>query len=59
MERQLPKNTVATVTWAFSRGMHYLLSPISIAPLADGAYPYGNPNPIMLHRIRRLVHQNR
>jgi hypothetical protein len=58
LERQLPKNTVATVTWAFSRGMHYLLSRDINAPLADGAYPYGNPNPIMLTESDGLFTQN-
>ena len=58
LERQLPKNTVATVTWAFSRGMHYLLSRDINAPLADGAYPYVNPNPIMLTESDGLFTQN-
>jgi hypothetical protein len=58
LERQLPKNTTATVTWAFSRGMHYLLSRDINAPLADGAYPYGNPNPVMQTESDGLFTQN-
>jgi hypothetical protein len=58
LERQLPKNTIATVTWAYSRGMHYLLTRDINAPLADGAYPYGNPNPIMQTESDGLFTQN-
>ena len=58
VERQLPRNTSATVTWAFSRGMHYLLTRNINAPLADGSYPYGNPNPLTLHESAGLFTQN-
>jgi hypothetical protein len=59
VERQLPKNTTATVTWAFSRGMHYLLTRNINAPLADGVtYPMGNPNPLSLYESVGLFTQN-
>ncbi len=58
IERQLPKNTSVTATWAFSRGMHYLLTRNINAPLADGAYPYGNPNPLTLYESAGLFTQN-
>ena len=58
VERQLPKNTSVTATWAFSRGMHYLLTRNINAPLADGSYPYGNPNPLTLYESTGLFTQN-
>jgi len=58
LERQLPKNTTATATWAFSRGMHYIISRDINAPLADGTYPYGDPNPLMLYESDGLFTQN-
>jgi hypothetical protein len=58
VERQLPKNTTATVTWAFSRGMHYLLTRNINAPLADGTYPLGDRNPLSLYESVGLFTQN-
>ena len=58
IERQLPRNTSVTATWAFSRGTHYLLTRNINAPLADGAYPYGNPNPLTLYESAGLFTQN-
>jgi len=58
IERQLPKNTSLTATWAFSRGMHYLLTRNINAPLSDGSYPYGNPNPLTLYESDGLFTQN-
>ena len=61
VERQLPKNTTATVTWAFSRGMHYLLTRDINAPLADGTYPLAqqyNTNQVMLYESAGLFTQN-
>jgi hypothetical protein len=61
VERQLPKNTVATVTWAFSRGMHYLLTRDINAPLADGTYPLASQystNQVMLYESAGLFTQN-
>jgi len=58
VERQLPKNTSATVTWAFSRGMHYLMTRNINAPLADGTYPLGNQNPLTLYESTGLFTQN-
>jgi hypothetical protein len=58
VERQLPRNTSITATWAFSRGMHYLLPRNINAPLADGAYPLGNQNPLTLYESAGLFTQN-
>lgn len=58
VERQLPRNTSATVTWAFSRGMHYLLTRNINAPLPDGSYPLGNQNPLTLYESAGLFTQN-
>ena len=61
VERQLPKNTTATVTWAFSRGMHYLLTRDINAPLADGTYPLAqqySTNQVMLYESAGLFTQN-
>jgi hypothetical protein len=61
LERQLPKNTTATVTWAFSRGMHYLLTRDINAPLADGTYPLAqqySTNQVMLYESAGLFTQN-
>lgn len=58
VERQLPRNTTATVTWAHSRGTHYLLTRNINAPLADGSYPYGNRNPLTLYESAGLFKQN-
>ena len=58
VERQLPRNTSATVTWAFSRGMHYLLTRDINAPLPDGTYPLGNQNPLTLYESVGLFTQN-
>ncbi len=58
VERQLPRNTTATVTWAFSRGMHYLLTRDINAPLPDGTYPLGNKNPLSLYESVGLFTQN-
>ena len=58
IERQLPKNTSATVTWAFSRGMHYLITRNINAPLPDGNYPLGNVNPLTLYESAGLFTQN-
>jgi hypothetical protein len=58
IERQLPKNTSATVTWAFSRGMHYLLTRNINAPLSDGTYPLGTQNPLTLYESVGLFTQN-
>ncbi|MDR3719451.1 MAG: carboxypeptidase regulatory-like domain-containing protein [Bryobacteraceae bacterium] len=61
VERQLPKNTTATVTWAFSRGMHYLLTRDINAPLADGTYPLAQQyqsNQVMLYESAGLFTQN-
>jgi hypothetical protein len=62
VERQLPKNTVGTVTWAFTRGMHYLDSRNINAPIVqpDGSYvfPNANTDPVLLTESAGLFTQN-
>jgi hypothetical protein len=67
LERQLPKNITASVTYTNSHGVHELRSQDINAPLpgtydptkpGSGVFPYGNPNPIFLMTSAGLYNQN-
>ncbi len=67
LERQLPKNITASVTYTNSHGVHVLRSQDINAPLpgtydpnkpGSGEFPYGTPNPIFLMTSAGLYNQN-
>ncbi len=58
IERQLPHSSTIAMTYTFSRGVHMLRTRDINAPLADGVYPYGTPNPIYQYESTGSLRQN-
>lgn len=67
LERQLPKNVTASLTYVISRGVHQLRTRNINAPLpgtytfgnpASGVYPLGNANPVDLYESSGLFKQS-
>ena len=59
VERQLPLNTVVSVSYSNSHGLHQLRSRDLNAPLfAGGPYPQGNSNPLFVVESEGLYNQN-
>jgi len=59
LERQLPGNISAALTFTNSHGLHILRSNDINAPLpGSGVYPLGQPNPVFLMESSGLYNQN-
>lgn len=58
VDRQLPRNTSLSVTYAFSRGVHMLRTRNINAPLPDGTLPLGNAGSMYLFESSGLMRQN-
>jgi hypothetical protein len=59
VERQLPRNIVATVTWLHTRGLHVLRSRDINAPLpVSGIFPYGGVAAIYLYEASGIFKQD-
>ncbi|MDX2149913.1 MAG: carboxypeptidase regulatory-like domain-containing protein [Bryobacteraceae bacterium] len=58
IDRQLPGNTQASVTYTFSRGVHMLRTRNVNAPLADGTYPLGSTGNVFRYESTGTMRQH-